>query len=431
MIMMNLEEFKEQLARHGIDWAIVNGKICVPCPHTHQNLKPGQQANVLIGITTDFGECGFCGEKFHSADLLIAYAAEHDKRKTIKTATKGNQSLKVWSVDEILSYEFGEDEWLAKDLIPLPGIAALSGMPGDYKTWLTIHMALSVARGTPVFGQFETKQGGVLMIDEENHLKYIQKRLTLLGAKADDPTYYLSMTGFKADKEAKLQQILKIVKEKGIKLVIVDSLIRIHDKDENDASQMAKVFTGLQEITNEGASILFTHHHRKQTDFRPNNPAQSLRGSSDISAALDSHISVERKKDEDALILHQPKLRQAEPLKAFEVRILKNGDGGVCGFDYAGPHDEAKNKTEEAADSIENILADGSIKSTAEIYNALSGTFGKGAIRGGIKLTQNERHSIEQISKEDLPEGYNTKGGKHYYRAAKTPPDDSPTFPPL
>lgn len=426
---MSIEEFKEQLTRYGIDWSIVNGKICVPCPREHQNLKPGQRPNVLLGMATDSGECGFCGEQFHSSDLLAAYVAEHEKRKTIKAVAKGNQPFKVWSVGEILNYEFGEDEWLAKDIIPLPGIAALSGMPGDYKTWLTIHIALSVARGIPAFEQFETKQGGVLIIDEENHLKHIKKRLTLLGTKADDPIYYLSMTGFKADREEKLQQILKMVKEKSIKLVIIDSLIRIHDKDENDASQMAKVFNGLQEIINGGASILFTHHHRKQTDFRPNNPAQSLRGSSDISAALDSHISVERKKNEDALILRQPKLRQAEPLKAFEIRILKDNDGGPCGFEYIGPHDEGKNKAEEAADSIENILADGSIKTTAEINKSLSGTFGKGAIRGGIKLAQNERHSIEQISKEELPEGYSTKGGKHYYRAAKTSSSDSPTFP--
>ena len=104
-----------------------------------------------------------------------------------------------------------------------------------------MQIAICVARGTPAFGEFETKQGGVIVIDEENHLKYVQKRLASLGAIANDPISYLSMTGFKADRQEKRQPILEIVQDKGIKLVIIDSLIRVHDEDENDASQMAKV----------------------------------------------------------------------------------------------------------------------------------------------------------------------------------------------
>ena len=89
-----------------------------------------------------------------------------------------------------------------------------------------------------------------------------------------------------------------------------------------------------------------------------------------------------------------------------------------------------KNKAEEAADSIENLIADDLIKTTAEIEDALLAPSAR-ARKEGLKLAQNERNGIERISKEDLPEGYDTKGGKHYYRAVNASPNDFPTLPPL
>ena len=324
--------------------------------------------------------------------------------------------LRVWSIGEILTHDFGPEEWTVKSLITKQGITAFSGNPGDYKTWVTIHIALCVSRNSPVFGKFPTTQGGVLIIDEEDHIRVVKGRLELLGAKDGDAIHYLSQSGFKADNDKALQAVVDFVKEKNIKLVILDSLVRIHRQEENDATGMAKVFSSIQKIIAAGASILFTHHHRKQYGFGNSNPGQNMRGSSDILAAVDSHITVERKRDkEDCLLIKQTKSRQGEALKPFEIEILQ-GPSGPSGFEYAGDYDEKKAKAEEIMDVLPSVLADG-MKSRADIHEGLKNEFGKSAIDDGLKFGE-ESGIIVRVPKEELP-----KGGRRkvYYRLPGTP----------
>ena len=327
---------------------------------------------------------------------------------------------KIWTTGEILTQDFGEEEWLVESLITKQGMTALSGNPGDFKTWITIHMALCISRNIDVFGKFKTARGNVLIIDEEDHLRLLKKRLNCLGVKDTDNIYYLSQSGIKVDIGAVRDMILEIVKEKNIKLVILDSLIRVHEQDENDAKGMAKVFSSLQKILTAGASILFTHHHRKQNSFGQNNSKQSMRGSSDILAAVDCHIVIEKKRDEeDRLIIRQQKSRQAEELQPFEIKVLKDyidEKGKACpsGFEYAGGYDEKKKKTEEASEAVIFVLLDG-MKSRTELQEALNEEFGKTAIDDGIKLAK-EAGKIEQVPKRELDKG----DRKAYYRIPKT-----------
>ncbi|MDO8600549.1 MAG: AAA family ATPase [bacterium] len=325
-----------------------------------------------------------------------------DEREPEANWTPTNRP-RLWTIGEILTHDFGEEEWLVESLIPKQGLTALSGNPGDFKTWVTIHIALCISRSLPVFGTFKTTQGSVLIIDEEDHLRLLKKRLGLLGAKEADNIYYLSQNGIKVDIESVRNMILEIVKEKNIKLVILDSLVRVHQQEENDAGGMAKVFSGLQKIITAGASILFTHHHRKQNWQKANNPGQNMRGSSDILAAVDCHITIEKKnEEEDRLILRQTKLRQGELLPPFEISITQ-GALGPSGFEYAGGHDEKKKKTEEVAEAMKLLLAEG-MKNRPEILELLGDDYGRDVIDGGIKLAE-ETGDIERVPKKELPKG--------------------------
>lgn len=308
---------------------------------------------------------------------------------------------KLWTVGEILVQDFGEEEWLVNSLISKQGITALSGNPGDYKTWVTIHIALCVSRNTAVFGKYQATQGGVLIIDEEDHLRLLKKRLELLGAKETDNIHYFSQGGIMVDIEEVRDMIVDIVKEKNIKLVILDSLVRVHQQEENDSGGMAKVFKSLQKILAEGASILFTHHHRKQQAGGASNPAQSMRGSSDILAAVDCHITIEKRKDEEnRLVIRQTKLRQAELLPPFELSITK-GDLGPSGFEYIGDYNERRNKAEKVSEEIVVLLEQG-MKNRGELHEVLIEEFGKTAIDEGIKIAL-DTGSIVKVPKEEIP----------------------------
>ena len=327
---------------------------------------------------------------------------EINKREGGETAF-GNTSVmpRLWSIGEILSTDFGAEEWFVEFLVSKQGMTALSGNPGDFKTWVTIHIALCVARGLAVFGKFNVTQGAVLIIDEEDHIRLLKKRLELLGAKETDNIYYLSQSGIKVDTEEARNMLVDLVKEKDIKLVILDSLVRVHGQEENDAKGMAKVFSSLQKVIIAGASILFTHHHRKQVGYGNSNLGQSMRGSSDILAAVDCHITIEKKKDEEnRLIIRQTKLRQAELLLPFEISILK-GEFGPSGFEYVGDFDERRMKAEEVSSVVVSLLSDG-MKNRGAIHEILKDEFGKTAIDEGIKIAV-DNGFIEKVPNEDIP----------------------------
>ena len=142
-----------------------------------------------------------------------------------------------------------------------------------------------------------------------------------------------------------------------------------------------------------------------------------MRGSSDILAAVDCHISIEKKKDEpDQLIIKQSKLRQDEELKPFEIKILKNNTndkGKLCpsGIEYVGDYDDKKKKAEEVSEAITTILSEG-MKNRIELHEILKDEFGKTAIDDGIKIAE-ESGAIVRVPKEEISKENRRKA---YYR---------------
>ncbi len=344
-----------------------------------------------------------------------------NKETETRDGTSASNS-RLWSVGDILTEDLGEESWLVESLISKQGITALSGNPGDYKTWTSIHIALCVCRNLLVFGKFKVTQGNVLIIDEEDHIRLLKKRLQLLGAKETDNIYYLSQSGIKVDKEADRDMIIKIIKEKDIKLLILDSLIRVHGQEENAAGGMAMVFRNIQKMIGAGVSVLFTHHHRKQQGNRPSSPGQSMRGSSDILAAVDCHTLIEREQNSDVLVIKQSKLRQGELLPPFEVNIIK-GESGPSDFVYSGAHDMKKEKAVEVSETLLSVLQEG-MKSRTEILEILKEeAFGKTSIEDGIGLAESSG-KIERVPKEELQKADRKKA---FYRLPSIPntnPDD-------
>ncbi len=260
------------------------------------------------------------------------------------------ESLKPIPLAELMAMEFKDTEWVVEQLVPAGSIVAISAAPATHKTWLVLDIAGTVAQGKILFNQFSTTQTGVLIVDEENGHRLLQKRFQKLQENYEIPVYVLPLKGFKLEEE-KIEIIVAFAKASGIKLIIFDSLVRIHDEDENAATSMAKVFSLLKRFNKEGITVILTHHNRKQGLAR-SNPSQDMRGSSDIFASVDCHLAVEKK--DDFLLITQTKLRQEEEVKPFKLQIVS--DENEQKYVYAGEVDEVQNKKEEFKEAICRIL---------------------------------------------------------------------------
>ncbi len=429
--MQPIDILIKELNQYGIPFKRTGEDAAIICPfETKCGGANHDIATFPINGATRSGTCRNCSKTASFSEVLkqfgigsvpevlpkreSKYSTPFIGENRIETTQPTRLSFKsqLVSVGDILKREFPEDEWLVDDLLALPSINAISGMPGHGKTFVTIHIAQCVAKGLPVFGKFPSKQARVLIISEEDYPKHLQKRFQSLGMTENDAVTYLSLAGFKADNPKHVDEIIEIVRDGKYKLVILDSLRRIHDQDENDSRGMAKVAEGLKRIAKEGIALLYTHHHRKQEGFKPSNATESLRGSTEIQAAVENHFALERKDGEDILVFRQPKSRNAEALKPFEVKILKESvfnpkknkeETRIIGFDYVGDYDEKKKKSEEAREAIVALLKSEGTKSRPQILGAMKPAgYGEKAIDAGIREAE-AAGEIELVPKEELP----------------------------
>jgi len=266
----------------------------------------------------------------------------------------------VVTYQDLAAIKFPEDEWTVDFLVPASGITILSALPGSYKTWLLLHLAISVATGEKVFDEFETSQSNVMMIDEENGPRLIQGRLRDLGGYDEIPISFLFDGDFQVTEE-NIKALLDYCKQHEIAFVTIDSLIRVHGSNENDAMEMSKVFSRLKKLTAAGIGVLITHHNRKPGGNSIGG-SQEMRGSSDILAALDCHIAIKR--NGRKLKLTQTKLRLCEEMPPIEVELVEGEDERV-NFNYVGAT-ESRNVASRSEEIVSKL---NTVFSTHQAYN--------------------------------------------------------------
>ena len=85
-------------------------------------------------------------------------------------------------LEELLD-QVDDVEWLIDGILPKGGVLLVTGEPGGGKSWMLQELALAFTTGRPWLGHFPTTKADVLVIDEENALRLLKKRLERLGAR--------------------------------------------------------------------------------------------------------------------------------------------------------------------------------------------------------------------------------------------------------
>lgn len=295
------------------------------------------------------------------------------------------------TLKQLMDYEVSDNKWLVEHLLPQDGVAILSGEAGSFKTWMLLHIVKSVAGGTKVFDTFETQQGKVLMVDEENRIPLLKERLKMLGVQEDLPIHFLVRSGvdFGGD-EHSVQKIANFVNDNKIKFITFDSLIRVQKRDENDARAMSEFFDSVKIFQEIGTTVLITHHHRKEYAGQPSSASQTLRGSSDIRAALDSHLAVFRKGSREIQII-QSKCRDAQEINPFTLKIEVEND--QFNFRYLG--ESSVSVKQEAKIKILELLQGSSEISRPELLEKLKGVIGGNALGEALnELEQDKKITV-------------------------------------
>jgi len=287
------------------------------------------------------------------SDLLKKWDEEiEEMERTKKQLAKLNEP--IYAAD-LLNMELGDQDWAVDKIIPNEGITIISGAPKSFKSWISLHIAMCIENGLAVFGKYQATQGGVLIIDEENHLRIIKNRLKMLGmnSSSNPELVLLNQKGFMASDPKQVCFIADLCDRLKINVVILDSLVRIHRSDENSSKDMSELFDQIKFLCQKGKTVIVLHHERKEGMYKSS--AQSrMRGSSDISAVVDSHIAVKKDpKDKTKLTVEHAQSRCDAEEDPFDVRFVAKD--GFVEFQYLGKNDMETKKSKSSA-SIEAII---------------------------------------------------------------------------
>ena len=184
-------------------------------------------------------------------------------------------------LDWLKPYEPPPSIW--EGFIHIGDLVLEAGAPKLGKSWLTMGLSTVMANGGGYLLDRLVIPGRVLYFDEENPEDVIKRRFLALGLEAFDSLQVIPGGGLRLDTHPELlmQQALMFQPD----LIVIDSLARVHTKDENSFAEMSEILNGvLKPLAREsGAGVILIHHEAR---------AGNVRGSSDIEAAVDTILNV-------------------------------------------------------------------------------------------------------------------------------------------
>lgn len=223
------------------------------------------------------------------------------------------------------------DPYVVAGIIPEAMPAMIVGAPKSRKSWIMIYLAICVAAGLPAFGR-PTKRGRVLVIAREDTARETRRRMRLvmraLGVEPETLRGWLRVDSTQPlylDLDADLIALAYTLKEFRPSVCFVDSLSRVHAKNEDSKTEMGIVLNRWSDLCgNYSCSIVLLHHVVKWGDGAT--LLQRIRGSGDIGAVLRVAIGVTKRDESTSTIETDGNL--ADLAHPFDVRFADVEESG-------------------------------------------------------------------------------------------------------
>jgi putative DNA primase/helicase len=210
-------------------------------------------------------------------------------------ANKEENPLLKWlsyDSDEALD-RIASQQWLIDQIIPVDGFGVIYGPSGSYKSFVAMDMSASIAAAHKWHGNDTDNPGHVVYIGAEGatglhlrkkawEIRHGKKlnNLAILGA---------AVTINNATECQMLVELCEVAAkqlDEPIKLIVVDTLARSFEGEENSASDMGAFVRACDRIRAvTGATVLVVHHSGKDAD-------KGARGSSALRAACDFEFKI-------------------------------------------------------------------------------------------------------------------------------------------
>lgn len=220
----------------------------------------------------------------------------------------------------------------------------VGGPPKSYKSFLVSTMAVQLACGSPLLAATRRdnhsrdvpafpvrKQCRVLILEQEVGFMDMQTRMGTMMLGLCDADVRLSGENIiihscdhemRLDNQAGRDYIAKLIEQSKPDVVIFDPLKEFHYLNENDASDISKVFHSVDWLRErfKFASVI-SHHSRKESSDKQNEGPDTLRGSSYVFGKADSLMMVKPKKRNHGLVTAEFTIRRGKPIPGLTLLL--------------------------------------------------------------------------------------------------------------
>ena len=366
--------------------------------------------------------------KTPALDLL-----EHLQRRIeefAKRATPAYESVfPVRTLAELRAATFAEPDFHLHGWIPMRGLGFIVGDSGAYKSWFAKYLGLCIASGRLLFDKIAVTQGPVLYISEENGEIEDRRRADLLcrafNFPDDIPFYIASETSFNFDDAARYAALRAFCAERRIRLIIVDSFVRVHRRSEKESGEMNELYMDrMKPLIKDGTDLILLHHKRKMPSgmngaqlAQAGSDNDDIRGSGDIRASAHSVLFLKPISKTHVVVRHN-KIRGARTQDPFVFSFTDVDAGPGIRMTWEGKPQDSLDKTEACKAAVLEYAGErpaGFFQS--DVYAALKDQFSKRVIQPVLKLLSKDGYPL----KEDEFKAGRTK--KKIYTLVSSEPD--------
>lgn len=209
------------------------------------------------------------------------------------------ETLPVVRVGEIPPEE-SPRRWLIEGLWGASAVGLIGGHPKGCKTFLALDMALSVASGTACLGRYHVVEpGGALVYLAEDSPEDLRERTQALSrhrglALGKLDLHAITSTSLRLDLVQYRARLFKTVALLRPRLLLLDPLVRLHNRNENDATEISELLSYLRDLQRQFEVAVVLVHHTRKSGAPQGQAGQSLRGSGDLWAWSDSLLYLRR-----------------------------------------------------------------------------------------------------------------------------------------
>lgn len=235
-----------------------------------------------------------------------------------------------------LEFSIGSDgfdniqPWLVKSFFSKSSFGVLYGKSGSRKSFIAIDLSCSIATGTP-WQDKNVAAGAVVYVASEGQTGMSQriKAWEIINDKKADNIYILGQSLLLSDASDRgklIESIHDIENKHGVKvqLVVLDTLARNFEGDENSSDAMGKFIRGCDIVKDIiDTTILCVHHCGKDS-------SKGGRGSSALIGACDFEFKVTHNTTTNLTTLSNTKQKDAEAAPDFVFDFQAVALGTFC-----------------------------------------------------------------------------------------------------